>query len=376
MSSLRSSDAAAADGTKRPRGVNKHATRLADGRELIYFDDRPGRNRSDLEDTRALPQHMSRSEARYDALSGEWVIVATHRQDRTHLPPANECPLCPSGDGYATEVPASDYDVVVFENRFPSLTPAHTWNRPHASDGHTKPGVGRCEVMCFTSDHEASFATLSADRARTVIDAWADRTATLSKLEGVEQVFPFENRGQAIGVTLHHPHGQIYGYPFVTPATRRMIEIAETHHHRTGRNIYDDVLEAEQRGTRVVGSSDHWLAFVPHAARWPFEVHVVPRRHVPDFAQLTDAERNQLASLYLDVLGRLDRLHDEPMPYIAAWYQAPVHVGRELTRLHARICSVRRAPGKLKHLAGSEAAMGVFINDIAPEDAASALRDA
>jgi UDPglucose--hexose-1-phosphate uridylyltransferase len=361
------------------RCVTKTEHRLADGREIVFYDDRPGPAR-DVDDTRELARTHTSSELRYDRVVDEWVIVASHRQGRTHLPPADQCPLCPSVDGNATEIPASEYDVVVFENRFPSLTTAARVPEASSDDGVgaiREPGLGRCEVVCFTSDHDASFASLSSRRARTVIDAWADRTAELSRVDGVEQVFPFENRGEAIGVTLHHPHGQIYAYPFVTPRTRRMIESAETYLHRTGRNLFADVIADEERTrTRVVTSSTHWLAFVPAAARWPYEVHLFPRRQVGDLTELTGAERDDLAEVYLDVLGRLDRVHDAPMPYIAAWHQAPVRHARELAWLHLQLASVRRAPGKLKHLAGSEAAMGVFINDIAPEVAAATLRQA
>lgn len=362
-------------------GVTKTVTRLSDGRELIYFDDGPAGSRG-FRDERSLVPTETASELRYDPMLGEWVIVASHRQDRTHLPPADECPLCPTVDGHTTEIPAPDFDVVVFENRFPSLTTAPAALRTDdGSPEHTGPtrerGIGRCEVVCFTSDHGSSFASLSRRRARTVIEAWADRTEQLSRVTGVEQVFAFENRGEEIGVTLHHPHGQIYAYPFVTPRTRRMMEVAEQHRQETGGNLFADVLASEQReGVRIVTSSDHWLAFVPAAARWPYEVHLFPRRRVPDLPALSDEQRDDLAEIYPDVLGRLDRIHGSPMPYIAAWHQAPVHASRDLAYLHLQLCSLRRAPGKLKYLAGSEAAMGVFINDIAPEAAADALRRA
>lgn len=373
--------ASGSDGRVLRGGVTKSVTQLSDGRELIYFDgdsDGPRQTR----DHRGLVATETASELRYDRLLDEWVIVASHRQDRTHLPPADECPLCPSADGHATEIPAHDYDVVVFENRFPSLTiaPASPDGVDGSGDGSgatRELGIGRCEVVCFTSEHGSSFASLSRRRARTVIEAWSDRTEHLSKIHGVEQVFAFENRGPETGVTLHHPHGQIYAYPFVTPRTRRMMEVAEEHLHRTGRNLFADVLASEERaGLRVVTASEHWIAFVPEAARWPYEVHLFPRRQVPDLPALNDEERDDLAGIYPDVLGRLDRLHHEPMPYIAAWHQAPVRSSRELAYLHLQICSVRRAPGKLKYLAGSEAAMGAFINDIAPEAAAEALRNA
>ncbi len=350
---------------------------LADGREIIYFDhdDAPPRERHD---PRPLDEVSTASQMRHDPVLGEWVMLASHRQHRTYQPPADECPLCPSRGGRHTEIPASDYDVVVFENRFPSLS-------THASGGvatdlpplvESAPAVGRCEVVCFTSDHEAAFATLKPEHARLVVEAWADRTARLSELPGVAQVFCFENRGAAIGVTLAHPHGQIYAYPFVTPRTRQMLDNAAAHAKRTGRNLFADVLAGERAsGDRVVAASARWTAFVPAAARWPVEVHVYPHRHVPDLPALTDDERDDFVHLYLNVLGRLDALYDQPLPFVAAWHQAPSGPGRELGYLHLQITSIQRAADKLKYLAGSEAAMGAFITDILPEDVAQRLRD-
>jgi UDPglucose--hexose-1-phosphate uridylyltransferase len=342
--------------------VKRTPIRLADGRELIYFDRRDDADRSAI-DLRDLPDPLPGSELRHDRLLDEWVAIAAHRQERTFLPPDEECPLCPSTPGRSTEVPAADYEVVVFENRFPSF-------------GDRGAG-GRCEVVCFTSDHDSSFAALRPGQVRTVIDAWADRTEVLSALPGVEQVFCFENRGEEIGVTLAHPHGQIYAYPFVPPRTTRMLSVAARHRDQTGGDLFAEVLAAEREaGVRVVAANESWTAFVPVAARWPFEVHLFPHRKVPDIPALDPAERAAFGALYVDVLGRLDRLFGIPMPYVSAWHQAPVRQGRELGQLHLQLFSSRRAPGKLKYLAGSESAMGAFVNDIRPEDAARLLREA
>ena len=363
--------------------VTKTVIRLADDRELLYFDEKPGVDRSQP-DRRDFAATHTTSEIRYDVLVDQWVIVASHRQTRTHLPPTHQCPLCPSAPGRPTEIPADDYDVVVFENRFPSLshgvqTGVVDLGVGLRGDGAflRRPGIGRCEVVCFTADHNASFGSLSEARVRTVIDALAERTAALSALPGVEQVFCFENRGEEIGVTLHHPHGQIYAVPVVTPRTRTMLEAARRHAHRTGgRSLYADVLAAERAaGERVVAGHAHWTAYVPAAARWPFEVHVAPHRRLPDLAALSAPEREALAPVYLEVLRRFDGLFDRPMPYIAAWHQAPVRTDRELGYLHLQVFSIRRAADKLKYLAGSESAMGVFINDIRPERAAELLRN-
>jgi UDPglucose--hexose-1-phosphate uridylyltransferase len=360
--------------------VKKTSALLADGREIIYFDESGAADRT-LIDGRDLPPFRLRPSVRYDAILDEWVGLADFRQDRTYLPPDDQCPLCPSTADRLTEIPASSYDVVVFENRYPAfVTTAEDTGGPL---GPTDPffrqraGVGRCEVVCFTADHESSFSALSAGRVRTVIEALVDRTRTLSALPNVEDVFCFENRGKEIGVTLSHPHGQIYAYPFLAPRTGRMLDAARAYRHRTRRSLFGDVLAAEQRsGDRIVVRGEWWTAFVPFAARWPLEVHVYPHEHVPDLPALGEAERSELSSIYLDVLRRMEAVFDDTLPYIAAWHQAPVRIDRDLARLHLQIFSTRRAPGKLKHLAGSESAMGAFVTDINPETAARLLREA
>jgi len=353
--------------------MRRTVVRLADGRELIHFDHDGAPERTTV-DTRPLEPRGDAPQLRRDPLLDEWVSVAAHRMGRTFLPAADDCPLCPSREGYPTEVPSEDYDVVVFENRFPSFVGPMG---DVAEDGvfvH-HPAWGRCEVVCFTAEHEGSFAELDLDRARLVVEAWADRTAELSALPGVEQVFVFENRGEAIGVTMRHPHGQIYAYPFVTPTTRTQLDSVARHRERTGRNLYDDVVSAELAdGRRVVLETEHWVAFVPFAARWPVEVHLYPRRRVPDMAALTAEERDDLAAAYLELLRRGDAFFGIPLPYIAAWHQAP-RSAREEGALHLELFSVQRSADKLKYLAGSESAMGAFINDREPESIAARLRE-
>ncbi|WP_371808311.1 galactose-1-phosphate uridylyltransferase [Agromyces sp. Marseille-P2726] len=358
------------------------AGRLADGRELIYFDDVDTMLTAERRvDARTLDPRPPTAEMRQDPLTRDWISIATARQHRVHLPPADRDPLAPQGPDNPSEVP-SDYDVVVFENRSPSFGPGLAG--PDAANGdesgsvhrvgleRVRPSIGRCEVVCFSPEHEGSFGTLTPSRARTVIEAWAQRTAALSELPGVEQVFPFENRGAEIGVTLHHPHGQIYAYPYVTPRTQRLLASIDDY----GPSLMADILENERHGPRVLVVGEHWTAFVPFAARWPIEVHVLPHRQVPDFAETTLAERDELASLYLRLLRAVDRLYETPTPYIAAWHQAPVHERRDDVRLMLQLMSPRRSAGRLKYLAGSEAGMGAWIGDVAPEAQAEALRAA
>jgi len=360
--------------------AHKTRAQLADGREIIFFDDEP-RHRS-VEDRREISRPSGGNEMRYDPLLREWVAIAAARQNRTHLPSTDQCPLCPTTQDRASEVPQSAYDVVVFENRFPSFrgdTPVPgdlltTTTAAQESAGLVQPGSGRCEVVCFTDDHTSQLAQVSVTRMRTVVDAWADRSAAMLAEPGVEQVYIFENRGEEIGVTLHHPHGQIYGYPFITPRTRTLLDSAADYRARRDRDIFADILAAEVAdGRRIVARTEHWTAFIPAWARWPVELHIYPHRAVERLPELTDAERDDFAALYLDLLRRGDQLFEGPLPYISGWQQAPASAEPGLMRLHLQLFSIRRAENKLKFLAGSESGMGVFINDIAPEDMARRL---
>ena len=356
-----------------------HRGRLSDGREIIYVDDPssalPAERRFDERD---LPARPDTPRARQDVLTGEWVSIASARQNRVFLPPVDADPLAPQSPSNPSEVP-DNYDVVVFENRSPSFGPevfsvvgdvAGGW--AEVGFGREFPAVGRCEVVCFSPDHEGSFGSLSAVRARTVIETWAIRTEELMALDGIEQVFVFENRGEQIGVTLPHPHGQIYAYPFVTPRTSKLLESVDL----VGGDFFERLLDFEKAGPRVVAATEHFTAFVPFAARWPLELHILSHRHVPTIAHLDSQERDDLAELYLELIRSLDRLYDSPTPYIAAWHQAPKSSRPGALRLMIQITSPRRAADKLKYLAGSEAAMGAFIADVTPEYQAEKFREA
>ncbi|WP_394941546.1 galactose-1-phosphate uridylyltransferase [Psychromicrobium sp. YIM B11713] len=354
------------------------STRLADGRELLYFDESEQQH---LEhDERPLePRKLENTgQIRYDALTSDWVAVAQLRDSRIYLPPADQCPLCPSTAENHSEIPASAYDVAVFENRFPSLGPA-VGEAPIARSWGTR-GVayGRCEVVAFSSEHEGSFGTLSPQRARTVLTALAQRTGFLNGLPGIKQVFAFENRGKDIGVTLHHPHGQIYAYPYLTPRAEVMAQAALRYQREHGGILLEHILRSEREaGDRMILEGRHFSAYVPFAAHWPLEVHLTPHRQVADLSELNEEELDELAPFTVDLLHRLDLIYDSPTPYIAAWHQAPLDPElRAVSRLHLQITSPRRAADKLKYLAGSEAAMGAFINDKSPEQIAKTLREA
>jgi UDPglucose--hexose-1-phosphate uridylyltransferase len=373
----------AADGAHQWPGQVTERT-LADGRPVLYFDDVATDGPvHETPDTRALPEPPHAGELRYDVLTGEWVTIAGHRMNRTFLPSAADCPLDPTRDpGRPTEIPDSRYDVAVFANRFPSFAPLTVGPAEGAAQPPfgpaDQPAYGHCDVVVFSSDHDAAVAELPAARMRTIVEAWAQRTAAHSADPRIAEVFVFENSGQEIGVTLTHPHGQVYAYPVLPPRSAQLLEQARRHRQATGGSLLADVLAAERaEGTRVVLRGEHFTAYVPRAARWPVEVHLAPHRDVPDLAALDDAERAELALVYQELLRRVNRFHPgvDRVPYISGWHQAPTGEGRELGRLHLQLFSLLRAPGKLKYLAGSESGMGAWINDTTPERIADRLRE-
>src|ERR1700739_1751435 len=231
---------------------------LADGREILFLA-LPGPTPAPAPDRRPLPtRDIEQSQLRFDELTGQWVTIAALRQDRTYKPSRDQCPLCPGPTGLTSEIPAADYDVLVFENRFPSFSgTGPTLLALTGDDFVSASGAGRCEVICFSSNHTASFADLPHAPPRLVVDAWRPRPAEPFGRPGVRQVFCFENRGEEIGVTLTHPHGQIYGYPFLTPRTAAMVGQAREHRMRHGGNLFADLLAREVAdGSRVIARTE------------------------------------------------------------------------------------------------------------------------
>lgn len=307
--------------------------------------------------------------------------MATARQERTFLPDPADCPLCPTVDAARpTEVLRPHYDMAVFENRFPALQPSPPEpDLPGTDLFQVAPALGACEVVVFSPQHDASLATLPLRDVRRLIDVWAHRYAELAARPEIAYVFAFENRGEAVGVTLHHPHGQVYGYPDVPPRVQAQLRGARAHLAEHGRCVWCDVVEAEERlDDRIVLRGDGFTAYVPFAARYPYEVHVSARRHRRDLLDLDADERHDLARVLQLVLQAYDRLHGFPLPYVLSVHQRPTDGGDHdaVSHLHLELTPLHRAPGRLKFLAGSETGAGAFVGDVQPEAAAAALRAA
>lgn len=321
------------------------------------------------------------SERRYDPTADEWVTFATHRQGRIYKPSVAACPLCPTRPGGApTELPRPSFAVAVFDNLFPSLSPTPPSPDVEATDLYgVEPAYGRCEVVVYSDDHDQTLADLPAERVRLLVDVWADRYRELGADPGVSYVMPFENKGDVIGVTLSHPHGQVYAYSDVPPRPARELRAAQRHHARTGRCVECDVVAAELDGPRQVARGRSTVAFVPFWARFPYEVHVVPTGHRPRLEDLDDDERDDLAALLSQVARGYDRLFGFSLPYVMALHARPTDDAEDwdpVSHLHVEFAPPHRSADKLKHLAGSELAGGAFMTDVAPEQAAASLREA
>ncbi len=321
------------------------------------------------------------NQLRWDPTLREWVSYATHRQDRTFLPPPEYCPLCPTKPGgFPTEVPRESYDIVVFENKFPSYVPdAPEPDEPGPTLAPTAPGRGVTEVVLYSDDHDATLAGMSERHIRNLVEVWADRYVELGGREYVEYVFIFENKGEAIGVTLHHPHGQIYGYPFVPPRPAKELEAAREHHEEYGTCLHCDLLAGEHAdGRRILHKGELFTAFVPFYAHYPYEAHVYARRCVPSIACLDGDERRDLARVLKSLLVGYDALFGFSLPYVMVMHQAPTD-GSEyggIAHFHIEFYPPNRTAEKLKYLAGSEVGAGAFIVDVLPETTAAALREA
>ncbi|MDQ2985524.1 MAG: galactose-1-phosphate uridylyltransferase [Armatimonadota bacterium] len=314
------------------------------------------------------------SELRKHPFLGEWIVTATHRQDRTFFPPDDYCPLCPTKSADApTEIPFESYDIAVFENKFPSFSTPPPEGISTTDFFETLPARGVCEVVCYTQDHSSTFAALGYSRIRNLCEVWKDRYIELMGRDNVEYVFIFENKGREIGVTLTHPHGQIYGYPFVPEVCNRRMQSERDHLARTSTTLAADWLLAEiTDGRRIVFKHDGWIAVVPFFARYPYEVHVVPEKHLNDLSQFAEQDLDGLANALEKLTQGYDRLFGFPLPYIMGFYQA-----REpATRFVAQFTPPHRTADKLKYLAGSEAFCSVFIVDALPEETAAQLRSA
>jgi UDPglucose--hexose-1-phosphate uridylyltransferase len=345
-----------------------------DGRHLTLYSREPFADIMAAPSPFAEPQHAN-PHLRWHPLRGEWIAYAAFRQNRTFQPPPEYNPLAVTTDpANPTELPAGDYEVAVFDNRFPALSlDSHD---PPQLAVPTAPATGHCEVVVFTQDPAAALATLSLGHIELLLQVWADRTERQARTGHIKYVLPFENRGAEVGVTLHHPHGQIYGYPFIPPVPARMLDQETAYFTKNARALLVDIGRAELIAeSRILYRGEHAIAFVPVCARYPYEVWVMPLTHVENFASLSPPQRADLARALKTTLLKFEGLWQRPFPYLMAWYQAPTDgAPHPETQLHAQFYPPYRTRDRLKYLAGTELGAGMFAMDALPEDKALELQ--
>lgn len=314
------------------------------------------------------------SELRWHPLLRQWVAITTHRQDRPQLP-EDWCPFCP-GSG---RVP-NHYDVYLYPNDFPAFSLDAPPFEPDGCVGSLYRATGArgvCDVVLYHPDHNLLPSEMTVGHWRKVAELWTARTAELAALPDIAYVYVFENTGVAIGVTMPHPHGQIYGFPFVPPLPEAAIAAAREHYHRHGECLYCRILAEEQRAAaRLVADNRSFVAFVPFFARWPSEVQLYARRHTAWLPDLTDDERQDLAEIISVVRRKYDNLYGFPIPLMMLLRQRPVRGDHPYFHFHIEFYPIQRSATKLKYLAGVESGCGTFLNDTLPEQQARLLRAA
>jgi len=313
-------------------------------------------------------------ELRWNPVLREWIVVTHGRQRRPVLPEAH-CPFCPG----SPEVPPGDWEVMVLPNRFPSLMPDPPPPEVEGDEFYrTRPARGVCEVVLYTPEHDSSLGRLGVSHIRRLVDLWAERYRDLGGRDYVKYVFIFENKGREIGVTLDHPHGQIYTFPFIPPVIRRELRSAKRFSEREGGCLFCRVVERERRDeSRVVWESGGFVCFLPFFARWPFGVHLYPKRHVQSLLDLDGGERTGLAEALKATVTGFDSLFGFSFPYIMAFHQAPTD-GRSYQHYHFHVefYPPYRERDKIKFFAGVEQGTGTVTYDYRPEEKAEELRRA
>jgi UDPglucose--hexose-1-phosphate uridylyltransferase len=339
--------------------------------------------------TQAGPAEPGVWEERWHPLREEWVIVAAHRQGRPWIgqtvaeQPADaphyvpDCYLCPGNRRVSGAVNPPYGGVYVFDNDHPSVGPdAPRDLREPPPPYRVRPADGLARVVCYDPRHDLTLAEMPVAGIAAVVDAWRQQTRDLGARPEVRQVLVFENKGEVVGVSNPHPHGQIYATSFTWKTFDTELEAQRRCARETGRALFADIIAAEQRdGRRVLYEDEHAIAFVPYFARYAYEVYVAPKRSVPHVAALADAEAVSLARALKEVTVRYDNLWRQPFPYVMPLHQAPTDGGdyRDFHFFIGFLPPLRR-PNTLKYLAGPEIGGGNFLSDTAPEDKAAELR--
>lgn len=352
-----------------------------DGRKFRFFAHKPfderirerlGTHPGILRPGAESPAPWRVPELRTNPLTGELVSLSASRQGRPHLPAANQCPLClphSVNDAMLSELPLVfpvdppfEYDLVSFENLFPALAPANE--------------TGICEVILYSTDHNTHLSEMNHIQVQSIIEVWQDRSRTLGNNPNIQSVFIFENRGAEIGVTLHHPHGQVYAFNHIPPRLKLELDYADRYYASHMSCLVCDLAKHHaKQPDLILWKGEHLVAYMPQAPRFPYEIHVSTLLHRPHIEDLETPEVAELACLLKSIIAMYDRMFGFPLPYIMQHHQCPSHA-KHLPSFHwnLQMTPFHRGANKLKYLAGAETGMGFFVNDSFPEEKIIELR--
>lgn len=313
------------------------------------------------------------AELRYDPLTNDWIMIASHRQNRPQMP-KDWCPFCP-GSG---KVP-DDFDVLEYDNDFPALSQ----NPPVPDDVaagpyKTAPCHGKCEVILYSKEHTVTLPELPLPHVRKLVDLWCERHNIISADEKIKYVFIFENRGDVVGVTMPHPHGQIYGYPFIPKKLELECASMKKHKKETGKCLICDMMETEiSEKKRIIFENEDFVVFIPFFSAYPYGLYIVSKAHKQYITEFTEREKDNLAAAIKNAAGTLDSLFDYTFPYMMCMHQAPVNSGDVSDfHFHIEFYPPMRSRDKQKFNASSETGAWAHCNPTCPEEKAEELRAA
>lgn len=314
------------------------------------------------------------AELRYNPLLGDWTMVASNRQHRPHMP-KNFCPFCP-GSG---KVP-DHYTVHKYDNDFPALMPDPPEPDPvETSLYKTKKAYGKCEVILYSPDHRQTLPELSVDHIVELVELWTERFAELEKDPRHEYVMIFENRGEECGVTMPHPHGQIYAYSQMPLKIKTELACCKHHFTETGTCLFCQMNDEEKNfGQRIILENEHFLAYLPFFTDYPYGVFITSKPHKTALTDFTAEERRSLAAILKDTTGAMDQLFDRPFPYMMVMHQRPVNGENveDFYHFHIEFYTPLREKDKIKYYASSEMGAWAATNPQAVEHTAPKLREA
>ena len=343
--------------------IYKRIFKRNDGKDLLIYGLNP-HNEKNLNELPITP--ISKPHLRWNPSRQEWVTYSVGRSDRTSFPSSQYCPLCPAGSiKYTTEIPFNDFEIAVFPNRWPSFNTHNKEN--NFANTKTKSSNGCCEVVVYSSKHLDTIADMSIERINLLVRTWNDRYLELLQRKDISYVMPFENRGQECGVTLHHPHGQIYSYPFIPPVIEKEISAFKKENF-----IISMLKDLEEK--YFVYQDKNIIAAVPPFARYAYEVWIMPKKQKAGPWQFNDNEIISFANSLQKVIKGYDSFLGKKCPYIMGLHAAP-NLEDKTFHFHVEFYPPLRSGDKPKVLAGSESLAGVFIMDVLPEDSAKILRE-